>query len=193
MVESLDSAFQYLRELETDVEATRQTGLLTFARLKIPLDDYIGFVPTPMKVVRRMLQLAEIEKGDTVYDLGCGDGRVLITAVKDYGARGVGIDIDGDRLEEARRRAKAHLKRIVFRQQNVFKTDLRAADVVTLYLLPSLNAKLLPRLAKLRRGVRIVSHDFELPDVIPFQVSRLPGVTGRTHRIFAYRTPLRTE
>lgn len=159
--------------------------------LPISPDDFIGYVPTPVPVVRRMLELAEIRRGETVYDLGCGDGRILIRAVEDYGARGVGIDIDGDRLDIARWRARRHLRRIDFRRQNLFRANLRSADVVMIYLLPQLNEKLLPQLDRLRAGVRIISHSFELPGVVPDKTARrtIPG--GLTHYIFFYRTPLR--
>jgi SAM-dependent methyltransferase len=159
--------------------------------LNVASEDYIGFVPTPMKIVHRMLELAEIEAGQTVYDLGCGDGRILITAVQKYAARGVGIDIDGARLDTARKRARHYLDRIAFREQNLFKVDLRPADVVTLYLLPSLNEKLMPRLAKLKRGSRIVTHCFELPDMVADKVARRKCVDGLGHNIYVYRTPLR--
>jgi len=158
--------------------------------LGVPPEDYIGYVPSPMRVVRRMLELAEIQAGETVYDLGCGDGRILISAARKYGARGVGIEIDRDRIGEARRRALPFQDLIVFRRQNVFKVDLRRANVVTLYLLPKLNQRLLPRLCKLKRGVRVVSHSFELPGMAPDKIAHLT-CGGRTHNIFAYRTPLR--
>jgi SAM-dependent methyltransferase len=158
--------------------------------LDLPPEDYIGFVPSPMSVVHRMLELAEIQPGDMVYDLGCGDGRVLICAARKYGARGVGIEIDRDRIEDARRRASEFEDRITFRRQNVFKVDLRPADVVTLYLLPKLNERLLPRLRNLKRGARIVSHRFELPGVVAHKVARRKDSEGFQHEIFAYRTPL---
>jgi SAM-dependent methyltransferase len=153
--------------------------------------EYIGFVPTPMIVVRRMLEMAEVQAGETVYDLGCGDGRILISASRKYDALGVGIDINRERLIEARLRAGPYTGRIRFLRQNVFQTDLRRADVVMIYLLPSLNAKLMPRLRKLRRGVRVVSHSFELPGVEPYKVARIKAPDGHHHLIYAYRTPLR--
>ncbi len=153
--------------------------------------EYIGFVPTPMIVVRRMLEMAEIQAGETVYDLGCGDGRILISAIRKYDALGVGIDINRERLQEARRRAGPDSGRIRFPRQNVFKTDLRRADVVMIYLLPSLNTKLMARFRKLKRGVRVVSHSFELPGIEPYKVARIKAPDGYHHLIYAYRTPLR--
>jgi trans-aconitate methyltransferase len=157
---------------------------------KVAPEDYVHFVPTPMKVVHRMLQLAKIQPGETIYDLGCGDGRLVITAVRRYGARGVGIDVDRERLERARRRAGPDLDRIVFRRQSVLRTDLRQADVVLMYLVARINFKLIPRLAKLKRGVRIVSHNFELPGIAPAKAARLMCSDAYSHEIFVYRTPL---
>ncbi|HWD22943.1 MAG TPA: class I SAM-dependent methyltransferase [Burkholderiales bacterium] len=123
------------------------------------------FVPTPQEVVEDMLRLANVRKGDILYDLGSGDGRIAITAAKKYGIRAVGIDIDAERIREANENAKragvTHL--VQFRQEDLFKADFKEATVVTLYLLPDLNVKLRPRLwNELRPGTRIVSHQFEM-------------------------------
>ena len=157
---------------------------------KVAPEDYVHFEPTPMKVVHRMLQLAEIQPGEMVYDLGCGDGRLVITAVRRYGARGVGIGVDRERLEWARRRAGSDLDHIVFRRQSVLRTDLRPADVVLMYLVARINFKLIPRLAKLKRGARIVSHNFQLAGIVPERTTQLTCSDGYTHHIFVYRTPL---
>ncbi len=123
------------------------------------------FVPTPQEVVDDMLRLANVRKGDVLYDLGSGDGRIAITAAKKYGIRAVGIDIDPERIREAAENAKkagvTHL--VQFRQEDLFKADFKEATVVTLYLLPDLNVKLRPRLwNELKPGTRIVSHQFEM-------------------------------
>lgn len=123
------------------------------------------FVPTPQEVVDDMLRLANVRKGDVLYDLGSGDGRIAITAAKKYGIRAVGIDIDPERIREASANAKkagvTHL--VQFRQEDLFKADFREATVVTLYLLPDLNVKLRPKLwNELKPGTRIVSHQFEM-------------------------------
>ena len=123
------------------------------------------FVPTPQEVVDDMLRLANVRKGDVLYDLGSGDGRIAITAAKRYGIRSVGIDIDPERIREATKNAKkagvTHL--VQFRQEDLFKADFKEATVVTLYLLPDLNVKLRPRLwNELKPGTRIVSHQFEM-------------------------------
>ncbi|TAK52742.1 MAG: class I SAM-dependent methyltransferase [Betaproteobacteria bacterium] len=125
------------------------------------------FVPTPQEVVEDMLRLADVKKGDVLYDLGSGDGRIPVTAAKKYGIRAVGIDIDPDRITEARDNArKAGVsKQVEFRLGDIFTMDFRDATVVTLYLLPELNVKLRPRLlAELRPGARIVSHQFDMGD-----------------------------
>jgi SAM-dependent methyltransferase len=152
-------------------------------------DEFIGWVPTPIRVVRRMLELADIHPGETVYDLGCGDGRILIAAALMYNARCVGIDIDWNRIDDARRRAALLLDRITFQRKNVLKTNLRRADVIIIYLLPTIVAKLMPTLLRLKPGVRIVSHDFALPAVTPRKTVRMKGI-DRQHHLFAYRTPL---
>jgi len=127
------------------------------------------YVPTPQKVVDRMLELGEVKAGDVLYDLGCGDGRIMVTAAKRYGIRAVGFDIDPDRiresLENVRTNGVEHL--VSVRQEDIFNVDLREANVVTLYLLPSLNVRLMPQLAELRPGSRIVSHDFDMEGAKP--------------------------
>ena len=124
------------------------------------------YVPTPPEVVAAMLKVAKVGKGDIVYDLGSGDGRIVIAAVKDFGAaRGTGIDINPERIKEANENAKTAgvTDRVQFLNQDLFTTPLGEATVVTLYLLPSLNLKLLPKLkAELKPGTRIVSHAFDM-------------------------------
>ena len=125
------------------------------------------YVPTPQEVVDRMLQLAAVTKADLVYDLGCGDGRIPITAAKVYGARGVGVDIDPQRIAEANENAKragvTHL--VTFKLQDALATDVSEATVVTLYLLSASNLKLRPILTRqLKPGARIVSHAFSMGD-----------------------------
>jgi ribosomal protein L11 methylase PrmA len=128
------------------------------------------YVPTPEAVVEAMLQVANVTKNDIVYDLGCGDGRIPVTAARKYGARGVGIDIDPQRIREANENVTKNnvgsLVKIV--QGDLFEQDLSQATVVTLYLLPSLNVKLMPKLMKeLKPGTRIVSHAFDMGDWKP--------------------------
>jgi ribosomal protein L11 methylase PrmA len=134
----------------------------SFAKDQYP--DVI-YVPTPHEVVDDMLRLANVHKGDVLYDLGSGDGRIAIAAAKKYGIKAVGIDIDPERIREATENAKkAGVTNLVqFRQEDLFKADFRDATVVTLYLLPDLNVKLRPRLwDELKPGTRIVSHQFDM-------------------------------
>jgi ribosomal protein L11 methylase PrmA len=138
------------------------------------------YVPTPQEVVHAMLTAAKVTKNDVVYDLGCGDGRIVITAAKEFGARGVGIDIDPQRIKEANENAvKAGVTdKVKFLLQDLFETDIHEATVVSLYLLPSLNLKLRPKLLKeLRPGTRIVSHAFDMGDWAPEQTIDVDGRT----------------
>lgn len=140
--------------------------------------EEIPFVPTPMEVVDRMLELAEVKRGDVVYDLGSGDGRIVIRAAKKYGARGVGIEMDAQLVEGSRKKAQEQgvSDLVEFRIEDALKVDLSPATVVTLYMLPWFNAKLKPNLRKmLRPGARIVSHDFDIQGWPPTKVERLPG------------------
>ena len=136
------------------------------------------FVPTPYEVVDEMLRLARVRKGDVLYDLGSGDGRIPVTAAKRFGVRAVGIDIDPQRIKEANENAhKNGVARLVtFRQEDLFKTDFKEASVVTLYLLPDLNVRLRPRLlAELKPGTRIVSHQFDMGSWKPEKKVELNG------------------
>jgi SAM-dependent methyltransferase len=128
------------------------------------------FVPTPDTVIQAMLDVASVTSSDVVYDLGCGDGRIVIAAARDRGARGVGIDIDPSRIREATANARAAgvTDKVQFMEADLFAADISEATVVTLYLLPSLNRKLMPKLLEeLRPGTRIVSHAFDMGDWAP--------------------------
>ncbi|MCC6069536.1 SAM-dependent methyltransferase [Massilia sp. GCM10020059] len=141
----------------------------------------VPFVPTPQPVVDRMLDLAKVQPDDLIYDLGSGDGRIVITAAKRYGARGVGIDLDPQRIREARENAReAGVEgKVQFINGDLFKTDLSKASVVTLYLLNSVNRDLRPQLWKqLKVGTRVVSHAFDMGDEWPPE--RVEEVDGRT-------------
>ena len=140
----------------------------------------VPYVPTPTAVVNAMLSLGNVKKNDVLYDLGSGDGRIVITAAQKFGTRGVGIDIDPQRVQEANQNAKkAGVTDLVqFRQQDLFATDLSSATVVTLYLLPEINLKLRPRLlSQLKPGTRIVSHAFDMGDWKPQKVVKVAGET----------------
>ena len=130
----------------------------------------VPYVPSHEKVVAAMLKVAKVGKNDILYDLGCGDGRVVITAAKRFGTRGVGVDIDPARIREARENAvKAGVaEKVKFLQQDLFETDIREATVVTLFLLPEVNLRLRPKLfSDLKPGTRLVSHNFGMGDWTP--------------------------
>jgi hypothetical protein len=138
------------------------------------------YVPTPHEVVDAMLKLAKVGKGDVLYDLGSGDGRIPVTAAKRFGIRAFGIDIDPQRIEEANENARKNrvTNLVQFRREDLFKANFSEATVVTLYLLPDLNVKLRPRLlAELKPGARIVSHQFDMGTWKPDQKVELNGRT----------------
>jgi SAM-dependent methyltransferase len=147
------------------------------------------YVPTPQEVVDRMLQLADVKAGDVVYDLGCGDGRLVITAAKRHGARGVGIDIDPARIAESRANAKKEgVEALVeFRQQDALTVDVSPASVVTLYLLTAANLQLRPTLQKqLKPGSRVVSHEFGMGDWVPTRTETITDRRGTSRLLYLW-------
>ena len=153
----------------------------------------VPYVPTPQNVVDEMLKLANVTKDDVVYDLGSGDGRLVITAVKKFGAkRGFGVDIDPERIAESNANAKAAgvTDRVTFAIQDLFQTDFKDATVVTLYLLPEVNLRLRPKLmSDLRPGTRVVSHSFDMGDWKPDKtVTVQPG----GQKLFLWTIPAKT-
>ncbi len=161
----------------------------TFA-LAGPQESLAPFVPTPQDVVDRMLALAEVTSKDTVYDLGCGDGRIVITAAKKYGAHGVGFDIDPQRVKESSENARtAGVENLVtFKQQDVMTVDVSPATVVTLYLLTASNLKLRPLLTKeLKPGARIVSHMFSMGDWEPTKVDNFTNQEGFPRTLYLWK------
>ena len=141
----------------------------------------VPYVPTPQEVVDRMLQMARVGPNDVVYDLGCGDGRIVITAAERFKARGVGIDLNPERIREAQENAKkvGVTERVQFRVGDLFKSDFSPASVVTLYLLPEVNQKLRPQLwRQLKVGTRVVSHAFDMGDQWPPEQTQ--NVAGKT-------------
>ena len=148
------------------------------------------FVPSPYDVVQRMLTLAEVTRDDIVYDIGCGDGRIVITAAQRFGARGVGIDIDPQRIAEANANAeRAGVQHLVqFIQQDAMTVDVSEATVVTLYLLSSSNLKLRPLLtSQLAPGARIVSHAFSMGDWEPDVLDQYEDERGNTRSLCLWR------
>jgi SAM-dependent methyltransferase len=151
----------------------------------------VRYEPSTPAIVAAMLELAEVKKGDVVYDLGCGDGRIVIEAARRYGARGVGIDIDPERISEARENArKAGVDgRVAFRNEDLFEAQIGEATVVTLYLWPWINLKLRPKLlAELKPGTRVVSN---LHDMGDWAAEKKIEVDG--HPIYLWRIPPRNQ
>lgn len=150
----------------------------------------VPFVVTPPEVVDRMLEMARVTKDDVIYDLGSGDGRIVIRAAKKYGARGVGIEIDPDLVRRAQDNAqKEGVRHLVeFHAQDALTVDVSPATVVTLYMLPEFNAKLRPIFERqLRPGARVVSHDFDIEGWVSDQVDTLPGDFLHRHTIYLWR------
>jgi len=156
----------------------------------------VVFVPTPQEAVNKMLEMAQVKKGDVVYDLGCGDGRIVVTAAKKYGVKAVGYDIDPQRVKESRENVRTnqveHL--VTIKQEDIFTLDLSAANVVTLYLLPELNVKLMPQLSKMKPGSRIIAFDFDMRGAKPKEVHQ--GSTadeGQEYTIYKWVVPWEPE
>lgn len=161
----------------TEAPATTQSPApATQAQSPTPELD-VPYVPTPEPVVDAMLKVAKVGKNDVLLDLGSGDGRIPITAAKRFGTRGFGVDIDPERIQEANANAKKEgvTDLVQFAQQDLFKTDLTKATVITLYLLPRINLQLRPQLLKLKPGTRIVSHAFDMGDWKPDQTVSVNG------------------
>jgi ribosomal protein L11 methylase PrmA len=158
---------------------------------RVPDSVYVG---TPHDVVAKMLEMARVTKDDLVYDLGCGDGRIVVAAAKKYGCRGVGYDIDPVRVRESidnvKRNGVEQLVRI--ERKDVFTLDLRAANVITLYLLPDMNLKLIPQFEKMAPGSRIVAHDYGIGGMVPDKtVTVTSKVDGVDHEVYLYTLPLK--
>ncbi|MHC4242260.1 MAG: LEA type 2 family protein [Planctomycetota bacterium] len=154
----------------------------------------VPFVFTPEDIVDKMLTLAKVKKDDLVYDLGCGDGRIPVTAAKKYGCKAVGYDLDPERvkesLENVMKNDVEHL--VTIEQKDIFTLDLSKASVITLYLLPALNVKLIPQLEKLKPGSRILSHNFDMKGVKPDKIVRFTSsFDNLEHKIYLWTTPLK--
>jgi len=155
----------------------------------------VPFVPTTEEAVQAMLKLAGVQKTDIVYDLGCGDGRIVVSAAKDFGARAVGIDIDPQRIAEAKENAKKAgvENRVRFEENDLFEADIHEATVVTLFLLSSVNLKLRPKLLQdLKPGTRVVSNTFDMGDWKPEKevtVGDPEEQSYLSHRLFLWTVP----
>jgi hypothetical protein len=149
----------------------------------------VPYVPTPQEVVEKMLEMAQVKKGDVVYDLGSGDGRIVVTAAKKYGVRAVGFEIDPDRIKESHENIKkagvGHLVEI--RQQDIRVVDLSPASVLTLYLLPEVNLMIRPNIWKqMKPGSRVVSHDFDMGDWKPLKTENVKDASGFDHTLYLW-------
>jgi 23S rRNA G2445 N2-methylase RlmL len=159
----------------------------------LPIPEVL-FIPTQEDVVIQMLELAQTKKDDIVYDLGCGDGRILIAAVKQFGCRAVGFDIDPRRVKQSQENITKHgvQERARIEEKDLFQVDLRPASVITLYLSPKYNARLVPQLEAMIPGSRIVSHLYAMMGVQPNkEVHFRSKVDGRDHPLFLWTTPLK--
>lgn len=156
----------------------------------------VVYVGTPHDVVAKMLEIAKVKKDDVVYDLGCGDARIVVAAAKKFGCRGIGFDINPVRLKESKENILRNgvEKLVVVKDQNIFDVDLSKTTVVTLYLLPRLNVKLIPQLEKMPPGSRIVSHDFDMAGVKPDSITKMISKSDAVeHKIYLWTIPLKKE
>ncbi len=189
---ALVAAFSLLLAL-TPAQTVAQDVKEPSAKKPLRTPDVV-YVPTPHEVVEKMLDMAKVEKGAVVYDLGCGDGRIVVAAAK-LGAKATGWDINPERIKQAEENVQKNgveqNAKIIL--DDIFTLDLSGANVITLYLLPSLNVKLIPQLEKLKSGSRIVSHDFDMRGVKPDQVVPFTGKDGASHTIYLWTTPLKKD
>ncbi|UCD52867.1 MAG: class I SAM-dependent methyltransferase, partial [Phycisphaerales bacterium] len=196
-------------DLETKFIHTHDQGIgVTLKKRTLADDERIGkkaekkrepdvvFVPTPQDVVERMLELANVKKNDLLYDLGCGDGRIVVTAAKKHGCKAIGYDVDPERIAESLENVEKNRVGglVKIEQEDIFTLDLSKANVITLYLLPELNVRLIPQLEKLKPGSRIVSHDFSMEGVEPDEVVRMDSEEDSLeHSIYLWTTPLKKK
>jgi len=155
----------------------------------------VPYVPTKEIVVEEMLKMANVSGDDVLYDLGSGDGRIPITAAKKFGTKGVGVDINPLRIEEANANAKnANVTdKVTFIEGNLFEMDFSEATVLTLYLLPQVNMKLRPKILNLKPGTRVVSHNYDMGDWKPEQVKKIETDNGYVHTIYYWVVPEKTS
>lgn len=150
----------------------------------------VPYVPTPQEAVERMLELAQVKKGDVVYDLGSGDGRIVITAARKYGVKAVGFEIDPERIKESREniRKEGVGNLVEIREQDIRTVDLSPASVLTMYLLPEVNLMLRPNIWKqMKPGSRVVSHDFDMGDWKPLKTESMKDRSGWDHTLYFWR------
>jgi tRNA G37 N-methylase Trm5 len=178
-------------------------GLLLAGLLPIFAEDRpridVVYWPTPQEVVEKMLEMAKVGKDDVLYDLGCGDARIPVTAAKKFGCKTFGFDIDPERIKDSLANVKKNKVEslVTIEKKDIFTLDLSKATVVTLYLLPELNVKLIPQLEKLKAGSRIVSHDFDMRGVKPDKTFTMKAKNHRgeegDHTVYLWTVPLKKE
>jgi len=180
------------------MKKTARITLLTFAILSFQAaalvsahaGNIVPYVPTPQEVVDRMLELAQVKKGDVVYDLGSGDGRIVVTAAKKYGVKAIGFEIDPQRIKESHENIKkAGVENLVeIRQQDIRTVDLSAANVLTMYLLPEVNLMIRPNIWKqMKPGSRIVSHDFDMAEWKPLKTEHIKDGSSWDHTLYLWQ------
>lgn len=164
-------------------------GVANFRIARAQEGKIVPYVPTPQEVVDRMLELAQVKKGDVVYDLGSGDGRIVITAAKKYGVKAIGFEIDPERIKESTENIKkAGVGDLVeIRQQDIRSVDLSPASVLTMYLLPEVNLMIRPNIWKqMKPGSRIVSHDFDMGDWKPLKTENIKDSSSWDHTLYLW-------
>jgi SAM-dependent methyltransferase len=169
------------------------TASVVWAAEKSPRSPDVHFVGTPHEVVEIMLRLADVKQTDVVYDLGSGDGRIVIAAAKKAGCRAYGFDLDPEMVEQSIRNVKKEKMEalVTIKQKDIFDLDLSQASVVTLYLLPELNVALIPQLEKMKPGSRIVSHNFDMEGVDPDVEATVHRKDGKSNKVYLWTTPLK--
>ena len=190
---SVRSPFRTSLLLVAVVLASAATATLAQPLKPLDKNPEVPYVPTHERIVDEMLKIANVGKNDVLYDLGSGDGRIPITAAKRFGTRGVGVDIDPDRVREARANATSAgvSDRVKFFQQDLFDTDIKGATVVTLYLLPDVNLRLRPKLlSDLKPGTRVVSHNYDMGDWKPLKTVTVKLPEGE-HTVYFWIVPKR--
>ena len=180
------------------MKKTASIILLVFAMMSVQTVTLVSaqegkivpYVPTPQEVVDRMLELAQVKKGDVVYDLGSGDGRIVVTAAKKYGVKAIGFEIDPQRIKESHENIKkAGVENLVeIRQQDIRTVDLSAANVLTMYLLPEVNLMIRPNIWKqMKPGSRIVSHDFDMAEWKPLKTEHIKDGSSWDHTLYLWQ------
>ena len=180
------------------MKKTARIILLAFAMMSVRAAALVSaqegkivpYVPTPQEVVDRMLELAQVKKGDVVYDLGSGDGRIVVTAAKKYGVKAIGFEIDPERIKESHENIKkAGVEKLVeIRQQDIRTVDLSGASVLTMYLLPEVNLMIRPNIWKqMKPGSRIVSHDFDMADWKPLKTEHIKDGSSWDHTLYLWQ------